>query len=144
MQYSATSLWWIFAGLIIAAELLTGTIYLFMVALGLAAGGLAAWAGLALPGQVVIASLVGGVGTGIWHWQRYSHPRSAPAASNPDVNLDIGARVMVSAWDEQGYGQTHYRGSNWKVHLQEGAFTQLGEHQVVEVQGICLVVVPVK
>ncbi|MEK9804034.1 MAG: NfeD family protein, partial [Curvibacter sp.] len=42
-----TTLWWLAAGILVAAELVTGTFYLLMLALGLGAGALAADAGLA-------------------------------------------------------------------------------------------------
>ncbi|HNJ45700.1 MAG TPA: NfeD family protein, partial [Ottowia sp.] len=48
-----STVWWIAAGLLVAAELLTGTFYLLMLAIGAAAGALAAHAGLSLSAQLV-------------------------------------------------------------------------------------------
>ena len=45
----ASTVWWIFVGLTMAAELLTGTIYLLMIGTGLDAGALAAHLGLDWP-----------------------------------------------------------------------------------------------
>ena len=44
----ASTIWWLAAGAVVVAELLTGTFYLLMVALGLVAAALAAHLGLAL------------------------------------------------------------------------------------------------
>ena len=40
-----STVWWVLAGSAVALELLTGTFYLLMVAVGCAVGGLAALAG---------------------------------------------------------------------------------------------------
>ena len=39
---SDSTVWWILAGLLVSAELLTGTFHLLMLAIGLAAGAVAA------------------------------------------------------------------------------------------------------
>ena len=38
MDFSAPTLWWVLAGVLVVAELLSGTFYLLMIALGAAAG----------------------------------------------------------------------------------------------------------
>ena len=55
MHLDSATLWWIMAGITVAAELLIGSFYLLMIALGLAAGGLAAWLGFGDTAQVTIA-----------------------------------------------------------------------------------------
>ena len=98
MDLSTPTFWWVAAGVAVAAELATGTFYLLMIALGLAAAAVAGHLGLAGTGQIVTAALVGGGATAAWHWHRYRQPRSAPARENRDVNLDIGERVHVTEW----------------------------------------------
>ena len=56
----ASTIWWLAAGAVVVAELLTGTFYLLMVALGLVAAALAAHLGLASALQIVSAAIVGG------------------------------------------------------------------------------------
>ena len=56
---SDSTLWWLLAGFTVALELFTGTFYLLMLAVGLAAGALAAHAGLGLAGQLSVAAFVG-------------------------------------------------------------------------------------
>ena len=60
MDLATSTLWWIAAGLAVAAELATGTFYLLMIALGLGAGGLAAALGASWMWQLLGAALVGG------------------------------------------------------------------------------------
>src|SRR6266850_322826 len=102
MDISASTLWWFLAGVAIAAELTTGTFYLLMVALGLAAAAIAAHLGLATGLQIVTAAVVGGGATALWHWKRSREPKSAPVQENRDVNLDIGERVQVTGWSADG------------------------------------------
>jgi membrane protein implicated in regulation of membrane protease activity len=45
-----TTIWWLLAGTAVAVELLTGTFYLLMLAIGLVAAALAAHAGLSSAG----------------------------------------------------------------------------------------------
>ena len=142
MTLSAATLWWVAAGIAVAAELATGTFYLLMIALGLAAGAVAAHAGLSSTWQVVCAALLGAAATALWHWKRASHPQSAPAERNRDVNLDIGERVQVAAWGSDGTARVSYRGTQWSARLAPGAERAAGEHHVTAVEGNWLVLSP--
>ena len=102
MEFQASTLWWVLAGALVIAELLTGTFYLLMLALGSVAAAVAAHAGATGSGQFVAAALVGGGATAAWHFKRARAPRSAPAASNADVSPDIGQTVQVHAWQDDG------------------------------------------
>jgi membrane protein implicated in regulation of membrane protease activity len=143
MDLSTPTLWWIAAGVAVAAELASGTFYLLMMALGLGAGAVAAHLGLALSAQVIVAALVGGGATAVWHWRRYRQPQSAPAAENRDVNLDIGEQVVVRTWVDDGTTRVQYRGSAWTARLAPGAAAVSGAHRVVAVEGNWLVLAPV-
>lgn len=142
MILSAATLWWVAAGIAVAAELATGTFYLLMIALGLGAGAVAAHAGLSSTWQVVSAALVGAAATALWHWKRASHPQSAPPELNRDVNLDIGERVQVEAWGSDGTARVNYRGTQWTARLAPGATRVAGEHRVTAVEGNWLVLSP--
>lgn len=142
MDISASTLWWLLAGILVAAELITGTFYLLMLALGLAAAAIAAHLGLAGGAQLLVAALIGGGATALWHWKRARQPRSAPARENRDVNLDIGERVQVAAWNPDRTTQVQYRGSRWQARLQPGAEAAAGEHRVAAVEGNWLVLAP--
>ena len=85
-----TTWWWLAAGIAVAVELGTGTFYLLMVAVGLAAGAIAAHAGASLPGQLVVAAVVGGGAVAALHLLRRGGQDAAVAHANTDVNPDIG------------------------------------------------------
>jgi membrane protein implicated in regulation of membrane protease activity len=142
MEFQASTLWWVLAGVLVIAELLSGTFYLLMLALGSAAAALAAHAGATGTVQFVAAALVGGGATALWHFKRAQAPRSAPAAANADVNMDIGQTVQVAEWQAEGQARTPYRGAAWTVrHVGAGA-PQPGAHRIVAVHGNVLDVVP--
>ena len=144
MDLSIPTLWGIAAGVAVAAELATGTFYLLMIALGLAAGGVAALLGFGQAAQVISAALIGGGATAVWHWRRFKQPQSAPSRENRDVNLDIGERVSVRAWVDDGTARVQYRGSAWTARFAPGAAMASGEHRIVAVEGNWLVLEPVK
>ncbi|MBE7941181.1 MULTISPECIES: NfeD family protein [Ramlibacter] len=135
-----STFWWLCAGGAVAVELATGTFYLLMLAIGLAAGALAAHAGAALPAQLVVAAVVGGGAASGLYLRRRRHPVGPDAAANPDVNQDVGATVHVSHWHPDGTAQVHYRGANWTVVAAPGAVPASGAWRVREVVGSRLVV----
>ena len=142
MNLSTATFWWVAAGVVVAAELATGTFYLLMMALGLAAAAIAAHLGMSLNGQIIAAALVGGGSTALWHWHRARQPRSAPAHENRDVNLDIGERVHVKQWGADRTTRVEYRGSSWTARLAPGASASPGEYRVQAVEGNWLVLAP--
>ena len=142
MDFSTATVWWVAAGITVAAELATGTFYLLMIALGLAAAAIAAHLGLAAPVPLIVAALVGGGATALWHWRRASEPRSAPARENRDVNLDIGALINVAGWADDRTARVPYRGSVWHARLAPGALVVSGVHRVAAVEGNWLVLAP--
>lgn len=135
-----STLWWLLAGVAVAAELVTGTFYLLMLAIGLAAGALAAHAGAGLAGQLLAAAVVGGGAVTGWRLLRGRRPAGPPPAANPDVNLDIGETVRVDAWDADGTAQVRYRGAQWTVAHLPGLAPAPGLHRVREVVGSRLIV----
>lgn len=137
-----STLWWVVAGLAVAAELITGTFYLLMLAVGLVAGAVAAHLGWAISLQIAAAAIVGSGATALWHWRQASRPRSGPLAENRDVNLDIGEHVSVAEWQPDLTTRVPYRGSVWQARLQPGAHMHTGEHVVKAVEGNWLILVP--
>lgn len=135
-----STIWWLLAGAAVAIELLTGTFYLLMLAIGLAAGALAAHAGLGLPLQLVVAAAVGGGAVAGWHLKRQGRPREPDAGANPNVNLDVGETVHVTAWSPDHTATVRYRGANWTVVAAAGTPLESGLFRVREVSGSRLVV----
>jgi membrane protein implicated in regulation of membrane protease activity len=142
MDFSASTAWWVLAGLLVAAEMISGTFYLLMLALGCSAAALAALAGAGVNTQLVAAALVGGGATAAWHFMRARAPRSAPAASNRDVSLDIGQTVQVDAWNAEGEARVQYRGAAWSVYFNAPGVPAPGSHLIVAVHGNRFDVVP--
>lgn len=135
-----STLWWAAAGIAVAVELATGTFYLLMLAIGLAAGALAAHAGDGAAAQFVVAAIVGGGAVTGLRLQRRRRPRPAPAQANPDVNPDIGETVQVESWAPDGTATVRYRGANWTVVAAPGTGHHPGAHRVHAVAGNKLIV----
>ncbi len=142
-HFSAPTLWLIVAGVLVIIELLTGTFYLLMMGMGAVAGAMAAYFGASVTLQLASASLLGGGAVALWHaHMRRQQASEQPASRNRDVNLDIGERVHVTAWEPDGTTRVQYRGSGWQARLAPGAQPQSGQHFVVAVEGNWLVLMP--
>jgi membrane protein implicated in regulation of membrane protease activity len=135
-----STVWWLLTGTAVAVELATSSFYLLMLAIGLAAGAMAAHVGGAVPTQLVAAAIVGGGAVAALRLQRRGRPAAADAASNRDVNLDIGETVQVDAWQADRTALVRYRGANWTVVAAPGSGQEHGAHRVREVVGSRLVV----
>ncbi|MEI8327185.1 MAG: NfeD family protein [Betaproteobacteria bacterium] len=134
------TIWWILAGVAVVAELLTGTFYLLMLSLGLAAGALSAHAGVSSVAQLLIAAAVGGGTVTGWRIVRSQRTRPLSASENRDVNMDVGETVQVDAWNPDGTAGVKYRGAHWTVMPRPGQQPSAGAHTVVEVVGSKLIV----
>ncbi len=135
-----SSIWWIMAGVAVAVELMTGTFYLLMLALGLVAAALAAHLGASTTVQLVLAALLGGGSVLVWRAIRSRQKGPAQAQANRDVNLDIGETVQVDTWRTDGSASVNYRGANWTVAHKGDASPAPGQHRIVEVVGNRLIV----
>ena len=135
-----SSIWWVLTGLAVAVELMTGTFYLLMFAVGLAAAAVAAHLGMNVTAQLVIAALIGGGAVVAWHFLRGKKMVGKKADFNSDVNMDIGQTVTVEAWQPDGTASIKYRGSSWTAQLQAGSATGAGSYTVEQVIGSRLIV----
>jgi membrane protein implicated in regulation of membrane protease activity len=131
--------WLAAAGALVVLELFTGTFYLLMIAIGLAVGGAVALAGASVPVQAICAGIVGVLATSLLHRSRFGRAARSDAARDRNVNLDIGERLVVPAW-EDGHARVRYRGALWDVELGQGAQALPGDFRIVEVRGSRLVV----
>ena len=131
------TMWWVLTGVLVVLELVTGTFYLLMLALGAAAGALVAMAGLGLNTQLVTAAIVGGLGAvllGQWRKRQTTTPQEAQ-----DQHLDLGATVQVDAWDAQGTAQVKHRGAAWTAVLAPGQIAVPGIYRIQTMAGNRLV-----
>ncbi|MCI4441102.1 NfeD family protein [Tibeticola sp.] len=138
-----STVWWLMAGSAVVMELLTGTFYLLMLALGLAAGALAAHAGAGTTGQLVAAALVGSGAVVGWYLRDRRHAGDPSPRGLRSVNLDIGEIVHIDAWNPDGSAQVRYRGANWTAQRRGDLPATTGPHRVVELVGNRLLVEPV-
>jgi membrane protein implicated in regulation of membrane protease activity len=140
-ELANSTLWWIAAGVLVGIELLTGSFYLLMLALGLAASAIAAHLGLSAVAQWVIAALVGGGAAIAWHFKRPHATATLHAGNNRDVNLDVGETVQVDRWEANGSTTVKYRGSSWTaLAAHANPAPSPGAHRIVEVRGSQLVI----
>ena len=136
----ASTIWWLAAGAVVVAELLTGTFYLLMVALCLVAAALAAHLGLASALQIVSAAIVGGGAVVACYLVRKKGPGDPSARADRSVNMDVGETILIESWSPDGTTTVKYRGAQWTVFHRPGETPQPGAHRVAEVIGSRLLV----
>ena len=131
---NAYIIWWILAFALVALELTTGTFYILVYGLAAAAAGIAAWLGLGLVAQLVIAAVIGIAGTlALKKWRR-------AGATNEDLqDLDIGQMVMLGSWQD-GRGQVKYRGTLWDAEARDASVDSTKPLFIRAVRGTVLVV----
>ena len=109
-----------------------------------AAGAAAAWLGAPLAVQLAVSALVGGGAVWWWHRRRAGAVQAPESDAPADPNqLDVGAVVMVQAWQPDGQTRVHYRGSEWLAHRAPGTSEATGPHRIVAVASNHLVLTPV-
>ncbi len=132
-------MWLIAAGAVLILELFTGTFYLLMVAIGMGAGALVAFARIDLPAQLLAAAVVGVAATLLLRRSRFGRSNKVDAAADPNVNMDIGQTVHVTEWQDHT-ARVMYRGALWDVELEAGAVAAPGVFRIHEVRGSRLIV----
>lgn len=107
---------WVIAGFVLAiAEMVTGTFYLLVIAIGAFVGALVAWLG---GNELVQAVVGGGVAIGgaffVHHW----HSRNRPGEGG-DNFLDRGQAVVLEGWANETarIARVKYRGATWDAKL---------------------------
>lgn len=111
-------LWWMFAVLLVAVEMFSGTLYLLAVAVGLAIAGLAAFLGASWEVQGVLAALLCSVSVAWIHrWKKHhAHPKERSNLAN-----DLGQEVRVVSWKDERQARVSYRGAEWDARLADDA-----------------------
>ncbi len=129
--------WWlVLAFALAAAELLTGTFYLLVIALGAAAGGAVALAGGPLALQLLVAAVIGVAGS---LWLRRRRARDA-GLSDEVQNPDIGRSIRIEGWSPSGTARAQYRGAVWDVELAPGEVAAPGDYVICAISSNRLVV----
>ena len=139
---SEATLWWVIAGVTVALELVTGTFYLLLLAIGMAAAALAAHAGAGIIVQLLAAAVVGGGAVVAWYFVKKRRPGDPSARADRSVNLDVGETVQIDSWAPDGTAIVKYRGASWTAVHRKGITPSTGPHQVAELIGNRLLVDP--
>ena len=137
-----STIWWLLAGSAVAVELITGTFYLLMLAIGLVAAALAAHLGAGMITQLVVASVVGGAAVVAQYFLRKRSASDPSIRSLRSVNLDVGEVVLIDSWQPDGTAVVKYRGANWPAIHRAGVMPATGPHRVAELVGSRLLVDP--
>ncbi len=135
-----STMWWIAAGAMVALELFTGTFYLLMLSIGIAAGAIAAHMGASQATQFIAAALVGGGAVLVCYFVRRRRPGDPSPRADRAVNLDVGETVQIPGWNADGTAQIRYRGAQWTAIHRPGVTPLPGPHRVVELVGNRLLV----
>ena len=131
-------IWWmVLAFGLLILELVTGTFYLLVIAVALAAGGLADLAGAPFVLQLAVAAAIGFGGA---LWLRRSRFGRQKGEGDALQQLDVGQTVRVDAWSSGNTARAQYRGAEWDVLLAPGETAAPGEFEIRAVQGSRLVV----
>ena len=142
MNLNPATLWWLMAGVTVAIELLSGTFYLLMLAIGMVAGAVAAHMGLGLTMQIVACAIVGASTVLVAYIVRRARPGDPSARAERSVNLDVGETVFIDAWQPDGTAVVKYRGASWTAIHRPGITPATGPHRVAELVGNRLLVDP--
>ena len=128
-------IWWIIAGALVVAELLTGTFFLLALGVAFAIGGVAAFLGATFEIQLVIAGFVAIAGVFLahrWGRKRVYVPHEPP--------FDIGQTVRVQAWNPDGSARVAYRGTLWQAEVAGPDVSRGDTMVIVGVRGSTLVI----
>lgn len=130
-----STVWWLLAAAMVALELFTGTFYLLMLSIGLAAGAVAAHMGTTETTQLVVAALIGASAVVVCYLLKKQRKGDPSVRSLRSVNLDIGETLQVDHWLPDGTAQVRYRGAQWTVVLAPGQDPEPGTFRIIELVG---------
>ncbi|XZG71637.1 NfeD family protein [Chitinibacteraceae bacterium HSL-7] len=132
---SATTLWLVAALILAGLEMFTATFYLLAIAAGLLLGALASALGQPLAVQWIAAA----IGSAVAWYAVWRYKRKLPRQRN--VPIDVGQRVTVERWSEDGYPTVRHRGASWQAQpARPDLPTDRPAYFVVDVRGNTLVI----
>ena len=130
--------WIITATCLAVLEMLSGTFYLLVLAVGAGVGAAVAGLGAGLAIQVSAVALVTASGW-VALYKFGPHQSRREAASNPDVNPDIGAVVRIAQLSDTGIHKVLYRGTSWGARVEQGQGATGQDYTIVRVEGAVLI-----
>lgn len=125
------SYWFLLALLLLALEMATGTFYMLVLSVAMAAGGIAAWLSAGLIWQLVLCAGVSVTGTLIL--------RACRSGSAQDLSPDIGQPVEVLRWLDNGMARVAYRGAEWDAEPESAEIPRSGTFYIKEMRGSSLI-----
>jgi membrane protein implicated in regulation of membrane protease activity len=131
--------WFVVAFGLLVAELLSGTFYLLVISIALAAAGIAALAGASIALQLVVAAAIG-IGGSVWLRTTRFGKRLHERGDDRVQNMDIGQSLRVENWTATRTARASYRGAVWDVELAPGEQPASGEFVIREIQANRLIV----
>ena len=136
MQDFSNYAWLIMAGILVAAEIATGTFYLLMLGIAAAITWFAERMGISFLAQTLVFLIVSIVLCYATQQYRKKHI----STDNKVNDLDAGEIITVTNW-QNGMGKTHYRGAQWQVVMLENSTSPAdGQYRIVRFDGNRLLV----
>jgi len=138
----ASTIWWILAGVLVAAELFTGTFYLLLLALAAGFGALTVHAGFGTVEQISVAAVTGVFSLLVWRTLKLRLLKQNDLGAATD-SFDIGQTVFVPKWCATGPTRIHYRGTEWSCVITANAHPLAGPHRIAQILNNQLILEPI-
>ncbi len=134
---SAYLIWLIITIVLLAVEMMIGSIFILACVLGSAGGCIAAVLGGGVALQALTAAVITIVGV-IVVASLNKRKKNKFESEIVDNDLDLGKDVMVSELNPDGSATVDYRGTKWKAYPKEGTL-EPGHYRISKVDGARLI-----
>jgi membrane protein implicated in regulation of membrane protease activity len=126
--------WFLLALVLLVMEMATGTFYMLVLSVAMAAAGLAAFLAVSSAWQFMLCALFVVAGTMILRWWKKSR-----GIQDEDAGLDIGQPVQVLTWFDNGFARVAYRGAEWDAEPESDTMPRQGQLYIKEMRGSSLI-----
>ncbi len=121
--------WFIAAFVLVAAELMSGSLYLLVIGAGAAAAGVLALAGVGFAAQIALAAVVSVAGIAVLKLLRRG---GKGESGNAALSFDAGQIVEVIEQRADGGLRVNYRGTQWDAEIEGGGTAAPGERLTIK------------
>ena len=126
--------WFLLALVLLAFEMATGTFYMLVLSIAMAAAGLAAFLGATSAWQFMLCALFVMAGTMMLRWWK-----STRGYRDENSSLDIGQPVQILTWLDNGFARVSYRGAEWDAEPESDSMPRQGVLYIKEMRGSSLI-----
>jgi membrane protein implicated in regulation of membrane protease activity len=126
--------WFLLSLILLGLEMATGTFYLLVVSIAMAAGGTVAYRGGSLSWQLMLCALTVIAGVFILRYWK-----SGQVTQQTSASLDIGQPVQVLKWHDNGSARVLYRGAEWDAEPESSNIPREDKLYIAEIRGSRLV-----